>query len=162
MIHKIADLCQRAFNDVAAAFVGGKPLTNRVRDIAASTGELSQKSDFLPVLREKQVDHATVVARHGEDVAAALQQFLGDRLAAEGSQVDTQLGEGRDSRLAGSGSFGGVHSSREDVDILSVLEEITHQALRHRAPADISGADKEDRLHDSRASLVLWNVIVSA
>src|SRR5204863_6012053 len=43
-----------------------------------------------------------------------------------------------------------VHSSRRDLDILSIAEEAAEKALCHRAPANISCANEEDAFHESK------------
>ena len=147
LIHKIEDLCQRAFDDIAAALVCGETLPDRIGNIPPVLRELTEEPDLSGVLGKQEVDDPEMVARHREDVVAALEELLGDRLAPESLQVDSKFREGLDRRLAGRGALRGAHSGGEDRDITASLDKLAHQAFGHGAAADISSADKKDGFH---------------
>ena len=44
-----------------------------------------------------------------------------------------------------------VHAGGSDLDVLAIAEQPAEKPFRHRAAADISGANEEDAFHDSRA-----------
>jgi hypothetical protein len=148
LIHKIAYLYQRTFDDIAAAFVTLKSLADRIGDVAAVFGEFAQESDFVRMLRKKKVDQAVMVLSHGEDMTAALKKFFRYWLAAEALEVDPELRQGIDGRLACLGAFRGIHPRGKNSDIPTVPKELFHEALRHGASATVSCTDEQDGFHE--------------
>jgi hypothetical protein len=98
-----------------------------------------------------------VRARHGEDVRRAFHQRGSQRLAAQSPDVRSFLLTNVDGVHAWRLATHRVHSGGSDLDVFAIAQHPAKKAFRHRAPANISCANKEDAFHGSRAgALPTW------
>ena len=72
------------FFDAAFAFgIDRAALTNGVGHIGGALFIEPEQADFVGEFREEQIDEATMIGRHHENVGGFLEEFLGHGLATE-------------------------------------------------------------------------------
>ena len=113
--------------------------------------ELPQHERLVGRLRVHQVHHLHVTLRHADDHVGLGGQFGGQHLAALGGDIDPQILHGSDGvfrwRLAVLCAYTGRFHGEIGVIF---LDQITKQALSHRAAADVSGADEQNGMAHTR------------
>jgi hypothetical protein len=83
-------------------------------------------------------------------VRRAIDQRGGQRLASQPIDVDSFLFADMHGVRTWRLSVRGVHSSGSDLNVLPIAEQPAKKTFCHRAPANISCANKKDAFHDSK------------
>ncbi len=71
-------------------------------------------------------------------------EIVAQRLRADASDVDFPMAQRLDAVVAGPLSVAGRDAGRGDLDVTAILCGVAQEPLRHRAAADVAGADEKD------------------
>ena len=92
--------------------------------------------------------------RHADDHVGLGGQFGGQHLAALGGDIDPQILHGPHGVFRWRLAVLCAYTSRFHGEIgVIFLDQITKQALSHRAAADVSGADEQDGMAHTRGGI---------
>lgn len=150
LIHKLQERRKRLLNLIAAGKVNIDPLPDRIRNIhgveRAGLEKFTKQKRLLSCPREKHQNGVHMAAGHREDECRLFREIFRQRLASVTRDIDSPRTQNFDRVNARRLTVDCAHAGRADLNILAVAHHVAEQALSHRAPADITGADKKDML----------------
>ena len=112
--------------------------------------ELAQQEDLRRGIGEEVSQRLSVRGGHGHDHVGLAHERGRDRLGTVRHGVDAVLAQHVQSVGGGALARRGRHSGREGGELGPTAREVAPHGLRHRAAADVAGADEEELFHGNR------------
>ena len=106
-------------------------------------------------MREEHLNAVEMRAGHGENVGGALDQRRGQGLAADAVDIDPFVLQDLDREQTRRLPAHRMDPGGCDGDVFSITQKRAEKTLRHRTPADVSGADEKDVFHGRRREFAL-------
>ena len=109
--------------------------------------EFAEKKGLFGSMRVKHQNRVHVTVSHAENVIGFVHDFGCKHAAALSGNVDAELAQRCDRVFAGRETFDSADARGHDLKIAPSAQRMPEQALGHRAPTNIAGANEQDFLH---------------